>query len=60
MVWSEIGVVFGYVVVVAAIVVVTIGVVMMFIVSINENFGQRKPRGVLAPTDAAHRSDNAG
>ncbi|SEL90762.1 hypothetical protein [Rhodococcus maanshanensis] len=45
MVWSEIGVVFGFVVVCAAIAVVLIGVTMLFIVSIWENFGQRKPRG---------------
>ncbi|TQF65474.1 hypothetical protein FK531_21670 [Rhodococcus spelaei] len=60
MVWSEIGVVFGYVVVCVAIVVVTIGVLMMFIVSINDNFGQRKPRNVLEPTGGQHRADDAG
>lgn len=45
MVWSEIGVVFGYVVVFTTVAVVGIGVTMLFIVSIWENFAQRKPRG---------------
>ncbi|WP_027503196.1 hypothetical protein [Rhodococcus sp. UNC363MFTsu5.1] len=57
MVWSEIGVVFGFVVVGAAIAVVLIGVTMLFIVSIWENFGQRKPRGFPdEPGDGRRRS----
>ncbi|MFI6433617.1 hypothetical protein [Rhodococcus oryzae] len=56
MVWSEIGVVFGFAVVITTVVVVLIGVTMLFIVSIWENFGQRKPRGFPDEPDGRSRS----
>ncbi|MGW6378914.1 hypothetical protein ACWFRB_22910 [Rhodococcus sp. NPDC055112] len=57
MAWSEIGVVFGYAVVCITIAVVLTGVTMLFIVSIWENFGQRKPRGFPdEPGDGRSRS----
>lgn len=55
---EDIGVVFGYAVVIATIAVVLIGVVMLFVISINGNFAQRKPKGYEAAdgTDVVDRS----
>ncbi|SDD99195.1 hypothetical protein [Rhodococcus tukisamuensis] len=54
----EILVAFAYAVVVVTIAVVLIGVTMLFIVSINENFGQRKPKDSFADLD--RRSGRSG
>ncbi|GAA4480994.1 hypothetical protein GCM10023094_28400 [Rhodococcus olei] len=56
---EDIGVVFGYVVVIAAIAVVVIGVSMLFAVSIKQDFLQRKPTGYPSSKPAVRRDHTA-
>ncbi|MFF0817609.1 adenylate cyclase [Rhodococcus sp. NPDC003318] len=51
---EDIGVAFGYIVVIATIVVVTVGVLMLFAVSIKQDFLQRKPKSTVS-SDLATR-----
>ncbi|WP_193749543.1 hypothetical protein [Rhodococcus triatomae] len=55
---EDIGVAFGYIVVIATIVVVTVGVLMMFAISIKQDFLQRKPK-VVVSKDVTARGERA-
>ncbi|MGW4480561.1 hypothetical protein [Rhodococcus triatomae] len=55
---EDIGVAFGYIVVIATIVVVTVGVLMMFAISIKQDFLQRKPKAVVSK-DVTARGERA-